>query len=73
MRGTFQVAPDGQSVTATYTLEYSGGGAPAGQIGPGSASGTRVVVEPMGSPVMPLPAPASPCGCASSAAPSTAP
>jgi hypothetical protein len=60
VRAAFKVAADGQSLTATYTLEYSGGGAPTGQIGPGSASGTRVVVEPMGSPVVPLPAPPLP-------------
>jgi hypothetical protein len=57
VRGTFEVAPDGQSLTAAYTLEFTGSGAPAGQMGPGAAAGTRLVVEPMGSPVAPLPGP----------------
>ena len=54
VRAAFQVAADGRSLTETYTVEFSGGGAPAGEMGPGAASGTRVVVEPMGSPVVPF-------------------
>ena len=73
VRAGFRVAADGQSLTATYTVEYSGGGTPAGQMGPGAASGTRVVVEPMGSPVVPLPAPPSPPGVPIPAPPIPAP
>ncbi len=52
LRATIEVAPDGQSLTAEYTVELSGAeGAPTGEYGPGSATGTRVVVEPMGTPV----------------------
>jgi hypothetical protein len=52
IRATFEVAPDGQSLTADYTLEGSGiEGVPPGEYGPGQVTGTRVVVEPMGTPV----------------------
>lgn len=69
IRATFEVAPDGNSLTAAYTLEYFGAdGSDSGQMGPGSATGTRVLVEPMGSPVAPLSGPQ-----ASTAPASTAP
>jgi hypothetical protein len=59
VRATFEVAPDGQSLSADYTLEYFGAdGSDTGQMGPGSVTATRVVVEPMGTPVMPLQGPA---------------
>jgi hypothetical protein len=68
IRATFEVAPDGNSLTAAYTVEYFGAdGSDTGQMGPGSATGTRVVVEPMGSPVMPLQGP--PASPAASTAP----
>jgi hypothetical protein len=52
IRATIEVAPDGQSLTADYTVEVSGvEGVPPGEYGPGSVTGTRVVVEPMGTPV----------------------
>jgi hypothetical protein len=52
IRATVEVAPDGQSLTADYTIEVSDvEGAPPGEYGPGSVTGTRVVVEPMGTPV----------------------
>ena len=52
IRATFEVAPDGQSVTADYTVEVGGvEGMPTGEHGPGSVTGTRVAVEPMGTPV----------------------
>jgi hypothetical protein len=39
-------------LTADYTLEGSGiEGVPPGEYGPGQVTGTRVVVEPMGTPV----------------------
>jgi hypothetical protein len=52
IRATIEVAPDGQSLTADFTVEVSGiEGMPTGEYGPGSVTGTRVVVEPMGTPV----------------------
>ena len=54
VRVTVTVGPDGQSLTAVYTLEFSRPGLPTGQMGPGTATGTRVAVEPMGTPVAPL-------------------
>jgi hypothetical protein len=52
IRATIEVAPDGQSFTADYTLEVSGvEGVPPGEYGPGQVTGTRIVVEPMGTPV----------------------
>lgn len=51
VRGTVEVAEDGQSFTAPYTLEVVGpGGARSGEYGPGAATGTRMVIEPMGEP-----------------------
>lgn len=49
VRARIEVAPDGQSFTAQYTLESSRG--PAGEYGPGMVSGTRINVESMGTPV----------------------
>jgi hypothetical protein len=60
VRATLEVAADGQSLTADYTLEFTGpDGTSSGQLGPGKASGTRISVEPMGSPVAPLGPPPS--------------
>jgi hypothetical protein len=60
VRADVEVAADGQSLTATYTVEFAGpDGTPTGQLGPGEASGTRLKVEPMGSPVAPLQPPSS--------------
>ena len=50
VRALIEVAPDGQSWTAEYTVEFSGGDFPEGEYGPGSASATRIAVEPMGTP-----------------------
>jgi hypothetical protein len=50
IRASIQVAADGESFTADYTLELSDGDMPTGQYGPGSASATRIAVEPMGTP-----------------------
>jgi hypothetical protein len=52
IRATIEVAPDGQSLTADYTVEPGGmEWIPAGtEYGPGHLTGTRVVVEPMGTP-----------------------
>jgi hypothetical protein len=53
IRATFEVASDGLSLTADYTVETVGmDWMPAGaEWGPGHLTGTRVVVEPMGTPV----------------------
>lgn len=51
IRASIEVAEDGQSFTAQYTFEMGGMPGIEGQYGPGSASGTRIAVEPMGTPV----------------------
>jgi hypothetical protein len=54
IRASVEVAADGQSFTAEYTLEVVGpDGATMGdgEYGPGSATATRLSAEPMGSPV----------------------
>jgi hypothetical protein len=52
IRGTIEVAADGQSYTSPYTLEFiDGDGESSGEIGPGMTEGTRVVVEGPGTPV----------------------
>ncbi len=45
------ITVDGDNFSADYTLEFVGEGAPSGEYGPGQVTGTRVVVEPMGTPV----------------------
>jgi hypothetical protein len=55
IRASITVSADGQSFTAPYTLELTpplAGGTSTGQAGPGMASGTKIAVEPMGTPVM---------------------
>lgn len=53
IRGDVEVAPDGQSWTASYTLEFIGpDGTSTGEIGPGMASATRLMVESQGTPVV---------------------
>jgi hypothetical protein len=54
IRATGEVSEDGQSWTAEYTAELTGEGAPPGEYGVGSATGTRINVEPMGTPVAPV-------------------
>ncbi len=54
IRATGEVSEDGQSFTAEFTLELTGEGAPPGEFGPGSVTGTRINVEPMGTPVAPV-------------------
>jgi hypothetical protein len=51
VRATIEVGADGQTLTADYTIEATGEGAPPGEFGPGSVTGTRITVEPMGTPV----------------------
>jgi hypothetical protein len=55
VRATVEVAADGQSFTAPYTLEIvTPDGAGSGQFGPATATGTRLAVEQMGTPAGPL-------------------
>lgn len=52
IRATIEVDPDGQLLTGAYTLELGGvEGAPTGEYGPGAVTGTRLGVEPTGTPV----------------------
>ena len=52
VRAEGEVSEDGQTFTATYTLEFvDPDGTGTGQYGPANAMGTRLAVEPMGSPV----------------------
>ena len=55
VREAFEVAADGQSLTASYTLKSSGSdGTTTGEMGPATATATRIAIEPTGSPVAPL-------------------
>ncbi len=55
IRASFEVAADGQRFTADYTVEFAGpDGSSGGEFGPGTATGERIAVEPMGTPVGPL-------------------
>jgi hypothetical protein len=45
------ITVDGDSLSADYTVELHGESVPPGEYGPGEVTGTRVVVEPMGTPV----------------------
>lgn len=50
VRASLEVTDD--ELTATYTLEFvDADGTSSGEIGPGTAAGTRMEVEPMGTPV----------------------
>ncbi len=50
IRAAGEVSEDGQSFTAEFTIELTLEGAPAGEYGPGHVTGTRINVEPMGTP-----------------------
>jgi hypothetical protein len=50
IRAAGEVSADGQIFTAEFSLEFTGEGAPAGEYGPGHVTGTRISVEPMGTP-----------------------
>ena len=50
IRAAGEVSEDGQSFTAEFTIGFIGEGAPAGEYGPGHVTGTRINVEPMGTP-----------------------
>lgn len=52
IRATVEVAPDGQSFTSPYTLEFfEPDGTGSGEIGPGTAVGTRMELQEPGTPV----------------------
>lgn len=60
MRASVEASADGQSFAGTYTVEPPAAmaeamGWPVGELGPGDVSGVRVMVEPMGEPVAPMP------------------
>jgi uncharacterized cupredoxin-like copper-binding protein len=60
VRGSIEVAEDGQTFTGTYTFEPPAAFAAAvgiaeGQLGPSDVSGMRIAVEPMGEAVAPIP------------------
>lgn len=55
IRGVGTVAADGRSFTVAYTIALApAGGTSTGQYGPGHITGTRLAVEPPGTPVGPL-------------------
>lgn len=55
VRAAIEVAADGQTLTATYTLELTmPDGTSSGQYGPGKVAGTRIGIEPMGTPAGPI-------------------
>jgi hypothetical protein len=52
IRVDVEVAPDGQSFTSSYTLEFTdASGQASGEIGPGIAEATRLEVQAPGTPV----------------------
>jgi hypothetical protein len=56
IRADIVTSADGDSLTASYTVDIPArDGTTSGQLGPVTASGTRVAVEPMGEAVGPLP------------------
>lgn len=55
VRATVDVDSSGNAFTAQYTLEFvDPQGGSSGQLGPGTATATRMTVEPMGTPVSSL-------------------
>lgn len=61
VRAAVDVTEDGQGFTASYTVDFSApDGTSSGELGPGTAAGTRMTVDPMGTPVGPLGPAASP-------------
>jgi len=56
VRASVEASEDGQSWTAAFTVEYIGpDGVSSGQIGPVTASATRIAVEPMSPAASPGP------------------
>ena len=61
VRAAIEVSDDGQSLSASYTLDFIGpDGTSSGEFGPATATATRIAVEPMGTPVGPIAPPPSP-------------
>lgn len=55
LRMSIEVAPDGQSFSGSFTIEgLEPDGTSSGEIGPGASEGTKIPVEPPGTPVMSL-------------------
>ena len=50
IRAAGEVDPNGQTFSASFTLELGGEGVPPGEFGPGGVTATRMTVEPMGTP-----------------------
>ena len=53
VRADIEVAGDGQTLTASYTVQFTSpdGTMDTGEVGPFTATGTRLAVEPQGTPV----------------------
>jgi hypothetical protein len=54
IRAAGEVSEDGQSFTAEFTIQFTGEGDFPGEFGPGHVTGTRINVEPMGTPAASL-------------------
>jgi hypothetical protein len=54
IRAALEVSEDGATFTGQYTFELSGIPGVEGEYGPETVTGTRLAVEPMGSPVAPV-------------------
>lgn len=60
VRASVEVATDGESWSGTYTFEPPAAmaeamGVPLGELGPAEVTAQRIIVEPMGEPVAPMP------------------
>lgn len=68
VRASGQVSEDGQSVNATYTVQFPPGGVfPEGELGLADFTAQRIELEPMGEPVGPLELPPTDAAAASPA------
>jgi hypothetical protein len=54
IRAAGEVSEDGQSFTAEFSIQFTGEGDFPGEFGPGHVTGTRINVEPMGTPAASL-------------------
>ncbi len=55
VRAAVEVDASGTTLTADYTLDFTGAdGMSSGEMGPGMATAERIVVEEMGTPVAPM-------------------
>jgi len=61
VRATGSVDASGDTFTAEYTLDFTDpAGTSSGEMGPATARGERITVEPMGTPTAPMPMEATP-------------